>query len=100
MFTLKKHISLLVLCFVGLVVQAQVIQPAAKPSLKVNYERLKRIDNLINGFVQSNSTVISLPIIEGDKNKQIVKANVTVIRLNTVETAAKKNHLKDAWTSS
>jgi CubicO group peptidase (beta-lactamase class C family) len=66
MLALKKHLILLLLCLVSVVVQAQVIQPAAKPNPKDNYERLKRIDNLINGFVQENKLVGAVTLVVKD----------------------------------
>ncbi|WP_353483022.1 serine hydrolase domain-containing protein [Haliscomenobacter sp.] len=66
MLALKKNLILFLFCLVSVVVQAQVIQPAAKPSLKVNYERLKRIDNLINDYVQQKKLVGAVTLVVKD----------------------------------
>jgi CubicO group peptidase (beta-lactamase class C family) len=66
MLALKKHLILLLFCLVSVVVQAQVIQPAAKPNPKVNYERLKRIDNLINDYVQQKKLVGAVTLVVKD----------------------------------
>lgn len=52
MTVFKNCFLLLLLSTLTLSISAQVLQPNTKPNPKVNYERLKRIDAVINEFVQ------------------------------------------------
>lgn len=61
----------LLLCVLTISVDAQVLLPTVKPSPKVNPERLKRIDAVINEFVQQNKIMGAVTLLV--KDGQIVQ---------------------------
>jgi len=66
MTVFKNCFLLLLLSTLTLSISAQVLQPNTKPNPKVNYERLKRIDAVINEFVQQNKIIGAVTLLVKD----------------------------------
>lgn len=71
MSSFRSYCLILFLCTIGLSAYAQVLQPLVKPSPKVNPERLKRVDALLNEFVQQNKIMGAVTLLV--KDGQIVQ---------------------------
>lgn len=71
MRSFQNYCLLLLLCVLTINAHTQVLLPTVKPSPKVNPERLKRIDAVINEFVQQNKIVGAVTLLV--KDGQIVQ---------------------------
>lgn len=90
MSSFKSYCLILFLCTIGLSTYAQVLQPIVKASPKVNPERIKRVDALLNEFVQQNKIMGAVTLLV--KDGQIVQHQAYGI--DDIET--KKAMAKDA----
>lgn len=66
MSSFRNACLILLLCVFALSLDAQVLLPTVKPSPKVNPERLKRIDALLNDFVQQNKIMGAVSLLVKD----------------------------------
>lgn len=71
MRSFQNYCLLLLLCVLTISAHTQVLLPTIKPSPKVNSERLKRIDAVINEFVQQNKIIGAVTLLV--KDGQIVQ---------------------------
>jgi len=71
MSSFRNYCLTLSLCLLGLSLCAQVLQPIVKPSPKVNPERLKRIDGVLNEYIQQNKIMGAVTLLV--KDGQIVQ---------------------------
>ncbi len=62
----KNQLLCCLLLFVSLFAQAQVLQNTVKPNPKVSLERLKRIDDVINGYIQDKKLTGAVTLVVKD----------------------------------
>ena len=62
------HIPALLICLLlsGKLVNAQTIQSNSKPNVSVDYERLKRIDTLVNDYISKNYLTGAVTLVVKD----------------------------------
>lgn len=66
MYLFTKSLFLTVFCFIIITAPAQTIQTLAKPNAEVNYDRLTRINDLMNQFIQQQKMVGAVTLIVKD----------------------------------